>query len=97
LIGLGEVYWRYVVDPSGEAGFFDMPHCRRFGLIGSEDVDPFRYPFFLPESGAILSAYRRLDAMAMAHVQQRSSGLVGETFSTLPLPWCEKNSDRFEY
>ena len=90
LIGPREVYWQYVADPSGEAGFLYMPHCRRFGLIGVEDINPFRYPFFLPESGSISTTDRRLGAMATMHVQQGASGLVRETFSPLPLPWCTK-------
>jgi hypothetical protein len=91
LIGLREVYWRYVADPSGEAGFRDMGHCRRFGLIGAEDFDPFRYPFFLPESGSISSTDVRFGAMATMYVQQGSSGRVRPAFPTLPLPACNKN------
>ena len=91
LIGLREVYWRYVADPSGEAGFRYMSHCQQFGLRGAEDIDPFRYPFFLQETGSISSTDNRLGAMATMHVQQGPNGMVQEMFSTLlPLPWCKK-------
>lgn len=94
LIGLREVYWQYVAAPSGEAGFLYMPHCRRFGLTGVEDINPFRYPFFLPESGSISTTDRRFGAMATMHRQQGASGLVRETLSSLPLPWCTKSEVR---
>jgi hypothetical protein len=90
-IGLREVYWRYVADPSGEAVFRPMGHCRGIGLKGVEDINPFLYPFFMPKSGSISSADRRFGAMATMYVQQGSNGLVRAAFSTVPRPQCEKN------
>lgn len=91
LIGLREVYWRYAADPSGEARFSGMPHCRQFGLMGVEDIDPFRYPFLLPESGSISTNDRRFSALATMHVQHGASGAVRAMFEPLPLPWCKKS------
>jgi hypothetical protein len=90
-IGLREVYWRYVADPSGEAVFRPMGHCRGIGLRGVEDINPFLYPFFMPKSGSISSADRRFGAMATMYMQQGSNGLVRAAFSTVPRPRCEKN------
>lgn len=91
LIGLREVFWRYVVDPSGEAAFRYMVHCRRFGLMGVEDINPFRYPLFLTDTGSISSTNRRPGAMATMHMQQGPSGLERATFVNLPLKSCTKN------
>lgn len=90
LIGLREVYWIYVADPSRATALRYMSHCRRFGLPGAEDIDPFRYPFFLQETGSISATDSRFGAMSTMHVQQGANGKVREMFWTLlPLPACK--------
>lgn len=89
LIGLSEVYWRYVVDPSGEARFGYMPHCRPFGLMGAEDINSFRYPFFSSEIDRTALTLRRFGTTTATLVQHESRGLARATFGALPLPYCK--------
>lgn len=90
-IGLSKAHVRYMAAPDSEhwwSTYYDMPHCRKFGLGMVTDLGPRFHSHFAIETDPMLSTDRQSGAMTTMHAQQGSSGADPATFFMPPLPWC---------